>query len=155
MIIQINDNTQCVQFLLFSCSCSVSFFHTLILLYSFSIFLSYFIHFLSSFIFFPSSSFLSFPPCFPYFLPLPFFSSIHPSFQFLSSILTTSRHSSVKDPKTQRLLTERTSLQNDVRLATLQRITLEFDLAQCPRRSFRRHEDDVNLIGILKRPERG
>lgn len=96
-----------------------------------------------------------FPPCFPYFLSLAFFSSIHPSFQFLSSFLTTSRHSSLKDPKTQRLLTERTSLRNDVRLATLQRITLEFDLAQCPRRSFRRHEDDVNLIGILKRPKRG
>lgn len=103
----------------------------------------------------PLPLFYLLPPCFPYFLSLPFFSSIHPSFQFLSSFLTTSRHSSLKDPKTQRLLTERTSLRNDVRLATLQRITLEFDLAQCPRRSFRRHEDDVNLIGILKRPKRG
>lgn len=103
----------------------------------------------------PLPLFYLLPPCFPYFLSLAFFSSIHPSFQSLSSFLTTSRHSSLKDPKTQRLLTERTSLRNDVRLATLQRITLEFDLAQCPRRSFRRHEDDVNLIGILKRPKRG
>ena len=124
-------------------------------------FISFQFSYLTSSTFSPPSSFSPlplfylFPPCFPYFLSLAFFSSIHPSFQFLSSFLTTSRHSSLKDPKTQRLLTERTSLRNDVRLATLQRITLEFDLAQCPRRSFRRHEDDVNLIGILKRPKRG
>lgn len=127
----------------------------------FYFFISFQFSYLTSSTFSPASSFSPLPllylltPCFLYFLPIPFFSFIHPLFQSLSSFLTTSRHSSVKDPKTQRLLTERTSLRNDVRLATLQRITLEFDLAQCPRRSFHRHEDDVNLIGILKRPERG
>lgn len=91
MIIQINDNTRCVQFLLFSCSCSVSFFHTLILLYSFSIFLSYIIHFLSSFIFFPSSSFLSSSPLFSLFSSSSFhlfYSPIFPISFFHSNDIT-------------------------------------------------------------------
>lgn len=91
MIIQINDNRRCVQFLLFSCSCSVSFFHTLILLYSFSIFLSYIIHFLSSFIFFSSSSLLSSSPLFSLFSSssfLLFYSPIFPISFFHSNDIT-------------------------------------------------------------------
>lgn len=67
------------------------FFHTLTLLYSFSIFLSYFIHFLSSFIFFPSSSFLSSSPLFSLFSSssfLLFYSSILPISFFLSNDIT-------------------------------------------------------------------
>lgn len=92
MTIRINDNTRCVQFLLSSCSRSVSFFHTLILLfYSFLIFLSYFIHFLPCVIFLPSFFSLSSYPLFSLFSSssfLLFYSSFIPISFFLSNDIT-------------------------------------------------------------------